>query len=221
MNNRHIILWDVTPCSEFYLLLASCWLLGLLSDPEDWGSIFLRNFGELPDYTTSHPRRQYSSQAHGVTATLTRSVSRLMGSVQLQEANTQHLSCFVLRFYEISSIYTLRCAVQTTRFYKSSVTMYCYWLTSLVSLYHRHRRNCMKGLSDAFIRGRNKDRIYRHRTSEVPKGPSSLLCPLYSSNRATFGMMQGRLIHSLCHHQLQILGLYPVRPSQFVEAIFS
>jgi hypothetical protein len=34
------------------------WLLGLLLDAEDGGSMFLRTVGKyLPDYTSSHPRR--------------------------------------------------------------------------------------------------------------------------------------------------------------------
>jgi hypothetical protein len=43
------------------LLLAGC-ILGLLCDPEEGSSMFLRSIGEIiPDYTTSHSRRQYSS----------------------------------------------------------------------------------------------------------------------------------------------------------------
>jgi hypothetical protein len=36
-------------------------LLGLLFDHEDWGSMFLRNVGELLDYTASEPGRSHSS----------------------------------------------------------------------------------------------------------------------------------------------------------------
>jgi hypothetical protein len=36
--------------------------LGLLFDPEDGGSTFLRNVGRAPDYRTKLPRRQYSSK---------------------------------------------------------------------------------------------------------------------------------------------------------------
>jgi hypothetical protein len=39
-----------------------CCLLGLLRDPEDWGSILSRNYDKcLPDYLTPQPRRQHSS----------------------------------------------------------------------------------------------------------------------------------------------------------------
>jgi hypothetical protein len=40
---------------------AACFLLCLLSEPEDGGGTFVRNVSELlPDYTGLHPRRQYS-----------------------------------------------------------------------------------------------------------------------------------------------------------------
>jgi hypothetical protein len=43
-------------------LLHPDFLLGLLSDSEDGGYMFLRNVGWLkPDYTTLYPRRQNSS----------------------------------------------------------------------------------------------------------------------------------------------------------------
>jgi hypothetical protein len=70
------IFWGVMPCSlvhvrrlfggSYYFLLhcCSCWLLGLLLDHDDEGNMFLRNVGEfLPDYTASHPGRQYSATA--------------------------------------------------------------------------------------------------------------------------------------------------------------
>jgi hypothetical protein len=44
------------------LLLFAGSLLALYLEPEDVSGIFLRNVGKcLLDYTTSHPRRQYSS----------------------------------------------------------------------------------------------------------------------------------------------------------------
>jgi hypothetical protein len=56
--------------SDRSLLLAGC-LLGLLSGPENRDSMFLRNVAEhLPDYTMSHPKRQYKVIVVG-TATLT------------------------------------------------------------------------------------------------------------------------------------------------------
>lgn len=72
------VLWDVTPCSpakvnlrfvDIYclslqgmlaskakqgiLLFTSCWVL-LLCEPEERGSMLLRNVEVLPDYTASH-----------------------------------------------------------------------------------------------------------------------------------------------------------------------
>lgn len=45
-----------------WLLLATCWLLGLLLSPEDGGGIFPQSVSKvLPDYTPSYPRRYYSS----------------------------------------------------------------------------------------------------------------------------------------------------------------
>jgi hypothetical protein len=63
---KSIIFWDVTLISEPGFPLAAhsvCLLLAwLLFDPEVGGSMFLQNIGELlPDYTVSHPRRQYAS----------------------------------------------------------------------------------------------------------------------------------------------------------------
>jgi hypothetical protein len=82
---KNTIFWDAIPCSpiEFHLCLVRTYyiyfqnqrvcqarnqkeaagkesglLLGLLFNPEDEGSMFLRNFGELlPDYIAIHPRR--------------------------------------------------------------------------------------------------------------------------------------------------------------------
>lgn len=47
-------------CFAFCLSLAG-FFFGLLFDLEDRGSTFLRNFGEIPNYISSHPRRQYCS----------------------------------------------------------------------------------------------------------------------------------------------------------------
>jgi hypothetical protein len=71
---KNTVFWDVNPCSSVEvhghfrgmcclnlptLLLAGC-LIGFFVEPEDEGSIFLRNMGDLPDYTALHPRNQYS-----------------------------------------------------------------------------------------------------------------------------------------------------------------
>jgi hypothetical protein len=54
-----VISWDMMLCA----LLGFCFLLGILFEPEDGGSMFLQNVGELrPGYTASHPGRQYSSR---------------------------------------------------------------------------------------------------------------------------------------------------------------
>jgi hypothetical protein len=54
-----VVFWDIPPCSpvEVHLRLPlTGYLLRLLFDPEDGGSIFIRNFeGLLLDYTVLHP----------------------------------------------------------------------------------------------------------------------------------------------------------------------
>jgi hypothetical protein len=59
------IFWDKTPCSPVELyprLIYSSFLLGLSLNPEDGGSMSLRNVSELlPGYTLLHPRKQFSS----------------------------------------------------------------------------------------------------------------------------------------------------------------
>jgi hypothetical protein len=70
MTMKSSVFWDITPCSPVKLnkrLLPCCLLhasfsLGLLSDPDDGGDMFLRNVGWLsPHYTALYPRRQNSS----------------------------------------------------------------------------------------------------------------------------------------------------------------
>jgi hypothetical protein len=64
---RRVVCWVATDVSEEHiasiftcLLAGSCW--NYFFDPEDGGDMFLRNVGcKSTDYTTSHPRRWYSS----------------------------------------------------------------------------------------------------------------------------------------------------------------
>jgi hypothetical protein len=81
---KSIIFWDMTPCSPLcsnrrfggtqrlhlqgrrnvqQTTEQACWFVGLFFDPEDGGAMFLRNVGcYTTDYTTSYPRRWYSSK---------------------------------------------------------------------------------------------------------------------------------------------------------------
>jgi hypothetical protein len=55
---------EISPFAFFCFTLLAGYLLGLLVDPEDEDSTFLRKVGGiLTHYMTLHPRRQYSSQS--------------------------------------------------------------------------------------------------------------------------------------------------------------
>jgi hypothetical protein len=52
------VAWDVAPCSHVEIDLCSKGVYCLKHHPDDGGSTYLRNIGQLQrDYTALHPRR--------------------------------------------------------------------------------------------------------------------------------------------------------------------
>jgi hypothetical protein len=60
-----VVSWDATPCGlADYQRFGGLYRLHLQdshSDPDDGGSMFLRNVGNLQDHAASHPRRRRST----------------------------------------------------------------------------------------------------------------------------------------------------------------
>jgi hypothetical protein len=74
MTMKSTIFWYAMPCSLveiqwrfgktycLYFQDGTLFLAHYFWNPENVGSMFLRNVGELPDYTASYPTKQYPSQ---------------------------------------------------------------------------------------------------------------------------------------------------------------